>query len=96
MPINIFVVSSLAPVFVYNKTQSLDDNVARFLQESGIFDAPKAALNSHRFTFVGNLVGEILIDARDDPFLIGMCELSPPSQLKLQFKQYSDQEIKER
>ncbi len=75
MPINCFVISSLAPVFLYNKTQSLEDNMARFLQEHGIFDASKASLNSHRFTFVGNLVGKNLIDARDDPLLIEMCGL---------------------
>ena len=95
VPIRIVVISSRTPVFIYNKYQSFDENIVRILMEYGL-DRSEALKNYNHYTLIGNFMDKYYIDARDNPYIIEICEFSNYKQINLQVKKYSDDEIRQR
>jgi hypothetical protein len=75
-PISLIVTHSKYPIHIYNSAHSLEDNMVRVLQELG-FTLNDAINKSHLYTFVGNILGEHFIDARDEPSIIELCQVTP-------------------
>ena len=74
LPIAILMVQSSTPVLVYNKTESFDSNMLRILMEYGL-NLDEAVKNCHRYTLIGHLMDKTNFDARDDPYMMHMCEM---------------------
>ena len=95
LPIAILMVQSSTPVLVYNKTESFDSNMLRILIESGL-NRDEAVKNCHRYTLIGHLMDKTNFDARDDPYMMHMCEMVTYQFMQLHIKKYSDDEIRQR